>query len=188
MSRIRTVFTSSAILLGSSAALLMGGIAKADPAPFPAPAPSVPGINMIQSLMDPGKLPQMLQAASSMLGGAPAAALNPAAAPVPAAPAPLATATLNGLPGLTPATMPAVDPAAIPATGNTFLPAPQASTATLPGLPAPLSQYLSLPGDIAALMPGAPGAAVTHPGVTPAPAATSPMPGLGALFPASALP
>ena len=50
--------------------------------------------------MDPAKLPQMLQAASSVLTTAPAA-LSPAAATVPAAPALLATATLNGIPGIT---------------------------------------------------------------------------------------
>ena len=55
MSRIKTVLTSSAILLGSSAALLTGGIAKAEPAPLPVPTPNVPGINIIQGLMDPAK-------------------------------------------------------------------------------------------------------------------------------------
>ena len=67
MSRIKTVLTGSAILVGSSAALLTGGIAKADTAPLPVPMPAVPGISMLQDLMNPGKLPQVLQAASSVL-------------------------------------------------------------------------------------------------------------------------
>ncbi|HNM85973.1 MAG TPA: hypothetical protein PKI77_15790, partial [Mycobacterium sp.] len=166
MSRIKTVLTSSAILLGSSAALLTGGIAKAEPAPFPVPTPNVPGLSMIQGLMDPAKLPQMLQAASSVLTTAPAA-LSPAAATVPAAPAPLATATLNGIPGITPAAAPAAAPT-VPATGNTFLPANQVAAPGIPGVPQ-LGQFLNLPGDIAALMPGAPATSpVTYPGVAPA--------------------
>lgn len=186
MSRIKTVLTGSAILVGSSAALLTGGIAKAEPAPLPVPMPAVPGISMLQGLMDPGKLPQMLQAASSVLTAGPAA-LSPASAAVPAAPAPLATATLNGIPGITPQTLPPATGGIAP-TGNTFLPAQQVAAPAIPGA-SQLGQFLNVPGDIAALMPGAPAAApVTYPGVAPAAAATSPMPGLGALFPTSALP
>ena len=187
MSRIKTVLTGSAILVGSSAALLTGGIAKADPAPLPVPMPAVPGLSMIQGLMDPGKLPQVLQAASSVLTGAPAAQT----AAVPAATSPLATATLNGIPGITspalPAGMPALPAASagIAPTGNTFLPAQQVAAPAVPGA-SQLSQFLNIPGDVAAAMSGTP--AVPQTALAPAAAATSPIGGLGALFPTSALP
>ena len=87
MSRFRSLFSTAAVIVGSGAALLTGGIAKAEPAP-PVPAPSVPGLSMIQQFMDPSKAPQMLQAASSFLNGA-------AAPAAPAAPPPLASAALN---------------------------------------------------------------------------------------------
>ena len=113
MSRFRNVFTTTAILVGSSAALLTGGIAKADPAPVP--LPPIPGLSVIQGLLDPAKAPQLLQAASSVLSGTPAAAAAPVAAP------PIASASVN-LPQ---------QPAAVP--GTAALPA----TATLPGVATP---------------------------------------------------
>ena len=184
MSRIKTVLTGSAILVGSSAALLTGGIAKADTAPLPVPMPAVPGISMLQDLMNPGKLPQVLQAASSVLTGAPAAQ----AVPAPAATTPLATATLNGIPGITsPVGAPALPAASagIAPTGNTFLPAQQVAAPAIPGT-SQLSQFLNIPGDVAAAMSGTP--AVPQTALAPAAAATSPIGGLGALFPTSALP
>jgi hypothetical protein len=174
--------------------MLTGGIAKADPLPAPGPVPSVPGLNMLTQLINPSNAPQLLQAATSMFNPKPAAAsVAPAAAAAPAAPAPLATASLN-LPQV-PGTVPAVQ---APTLGNSgdlptgALPSSQLTLPNVPGLPMPLPQALSFPGDLAALMPGAPGAAA-HPASATAPAvpaasATSPMPGLGALFPTSALP
>ena len=221
MSRFRNVFTTTAILVGSSAALLTGGIAKADPAPVP--LPPIPGLSMIQGLLDPAKAPQLLQAASSVLSGTPAAAAAPVAAPpiasasvnlpqqpaaVPGTAALPATATLPGV-ATPPATAPAAVPAALPGTAALpgiapaavpaaiapaatpeLIPTGQLNLPSLPGLPVPLPQHLSFPGDLdlASLMPGTPGAAIAQPGVAPAPSATSPMPGVGALFPTSALP
>ena len=222
MSRFRNVFTTTAILVGSSAALLTGGIAKADPAPVP--LPPIPGLSMIQGLLDPAKAPQLLQAASSVLSGTPAAAAAPVAAPpiasasvnlpqqpaaVPGTAALPATATLPGVatpPATAPAAVPAarcpapphcpaIAPAAVPAAiapaaTPELIPTGQLNLPSLPGLPVPLPQHLSFPGDLdlASLMPGTPGAAIAQPGVAPAPSATSPMPGVGALFPTSALP
>lgn len=221
MSRFRNVFTTTAILVGSSAALLTGGIAKADPAPVP--LPPIPGLSVIQGLLDPAKAPQLLQAASSVLSGTPAAAAAPVAAPpiasasvnlppqpaaVPGTAALPATATLPGV-ATPPATAPAAVPAALPGTAALpgiapaavpaaippaatpeLIPTGQLNLPSLPGLPVPLPQHLSFPGDLdlASLMPGTPGAAIAQPGVAPAPSATSPMPGVGALFPTSALP
>jgi hypothetical protein len=104
-------------------------------------------------------------------------------APIPAVTAPGTVA----LPGIVPATTP-------PILGNsgdlpvaTPLPSGQLNIPGVPGLPVPLPAQLAFPGDLATLLPGAPGAsAPVYP--PPAPAATSPMPGLGALFPTSALP
>ncbi|REY83144.1 hypothetical protein DSL30_19170 [Mycobacterium tuberculosis] len=42
MPTIWTFVRAAAVLVGSSAALLTGGIAHADPAPAPAPAPNIP--------------------------------------------------------------------------------------------------------------------------------------------------
>lgn len=199
MSRIKSLFAGSAIVVGSSAALLAGGIAKADPVP-PMPSPIGPGINMVEQLIDPAKAPQLLQQATAMLTGLNAA--PPAALPV-AAPPSLATASVNlpataGLPGVT-----AAVPAALPGTAL-----PGAVPATLPGAvpaaaPAPSSPLSGIPGlgslpfptNLAALLPAAGipspnlgGTAAAPAGVAPAvlaPAAPIASP-LG-LFPTSAL-
>ena len=75
--------------------------------------------------------------------------------------------------------------AGIAPTGNTFLPAQQVAAPAVPGA-SQLSQFLNIPGDVAAAMSGAP--AVPQTALAPAAAATSPIGGLGALFPTSALP
>ena len=218
MSRLRTALTTTAILAGSSAALLTGGIANAEPAPAPV-VPQIPGLSVIQSL--PAVGPQLLQAASQVLTG-------PAAAPVaPAVPPALATATVNlpaqpaaatagipgltpatGIPGLTPATAPAItgvpgyapgtEPVAAPATAATseLIPSGDINLPSIPGLPIPLPQRISFPGALTSLLPGATPAApvavaapaIAQPGIAPAASATSPLPGIGALFPAYALP
>lgn len=217
MSAIRSVLTTGAILVGSSLALLTGGIAKAEPAPIPAPVPEIPGLSMIQQIVNPATAPQLLQAAASMFNPKPATGpLAPAAVPVglpagvpagvsagaPIAAAPLASAALNmpqapiaglpavGLPAL-PGLVPAVTPPTLGNSGDlpvsTPLPSGQLNIPNMPGLPVPLPAQLAFPGDLATLLPGAPGAsAPVYP--APAAAATSPMPGLGALFPTSALP
>ena len=112
MSRIRSVLSTTAILMGSSAALLTGGIAKADTAP--APAPAVPGLSMIQDLVNPAKAPQLLQSAATLLTGAPAAVASVTAPPVASA---AVTLPQQSLPGVTPAgaSLTGVQPAVAPA-------------------------------------------------------------------------
>lgn len=222
MSRIRNAFTTTAILAGSSAALLTGGIARADTAP--APPPAVPGLNMFENLINPANAPQLLQAAASVLTGAQAAPATPVTPPSlatasvtlpqqPAATVP-GTAAFPGvvpgaaaIPGIAPANaafpgiapgaaaFPNIAPATVPAAtvpatpvASGLIPTGELTLPSLPGLPIPLPQRLAFPGDLASLLPGSPGSAVTAPGIIPAAAATSPMPALGALFPTSALP
>jgi hypothetical protein len=207
MSRIRNALATGAILLGSSAALLTGGIAKADPlpapAPVPAPAPAAQGLGALTQLINPANAPQLLQMAASMFTPKPAttavspaaypaavaAPLAPAALAPPAAPAPLATASLN-LPQ-SPITPAAVQPPVLGNSGDlpaSALPAGELNIPNLPGLPVPLPEHLSFPGDLTALIPGAPAAAPSQGITTPTAAANSPMPAIGALFPAYALP
>ena len=209
MSRIRSLCTTAAIVVGSSAALLTGGIAKADPAP--APVPAIPGLNMVEQLINPAIAPALLQTAASVLTGRPAAAPVPAAAPAPAAPAPLATAALNlpqqavgtpagipAAPAALPGTLPAAPalPAAAPAAPAATLPNPLAS---LPGLPVPLPADLPFPtGGLASLLPAlgvpAPNLAAAPAPVAAAPVAAAPaantvsVPALPSLFPTSVLP
>lgn len=173
MSMTRSLLTSTAVLVGTSTAMLMGGIAKAEPAP--APSPVLPAISAIEQLANvPAIAPRILQDAASSLTGV------PATAPAPAAPSPAASITLPqpSLPGQIGLPQPAtvVHPASIPAASPVMDPSqlvPNASMnlPTVPGLPVPLPQQVSLPGDLASLLPGVP--SVT-PGVLPgtAPAVT----------------
>jgi len=126
----------------------------------------------------PASAPQLLQSAMSALTGIPA---------TPTAPAPAAGASV-GLP----------QPAAA------VVPTAQLNLPTVPGLPVQLPAQLSLPGDLASLVPGVipmpnlgakPAAVGTIPAtgmpgaVTPAAAAAMPgATGLAALFPTAALP
>jgi hypothetical protein len=203
MSTVRTFVRATAVVAGSSAALLMGGLmgtAHADPAPLPAP-------NIGEQLV--GTAPQLLQNVAGALGGQPAtppplasasikmpqqsASTTPGAtsllpglaSPTPAAtsttpglgipglttPAPAATSTTPGLgipglttpapaatstpglslPGLTPTAPAAAAPAANPAG---MLPQAQLNLPQIPGLPFPLPQQVSLPGDLTALLTG----------------------------------
>jgi hypothetical protein len=216
MSRIRNAFTTTAILVGSSAALLTGGIARADTAP--APPPAIPGLNMFENLINPANAPQLMQAAASVLTGAQGARATPVTPPSLATPAfpgiapahaafpgiapanaafpgiPPSNAAFPGIPpanaafpGIVPATVPAATAPAIPVASG-LIPTGELTLPSLPGLPIPLPQRLTFPGDLASLLPGSPGSAVTAPGILPAAAATSPMPGMGALFPTYALP
>ena len=69
MSTVRTLFRATAVVAGSSAALLMGGLmgtAHADPAPVPTP-------DIGQQLVGTAaQAPQMLQSVAGALGGQPA--------------------------------------------------------------------------------------------------------------------
>ena len=215
MSRIKSVLSTTAVLVGSGMALLTGGIAKAEPAPPAVPVPSVPGLSMIQQFIDPAKAPQLLQNAASILTGV-------AAPAAPAAPPPLASAALNMpqqqpapaapaslLPGILPATTPAtatapaaglapagIAPAAglAPAAGPaSTVPSADFTLPQVPGLPVPLPQHLSLPGDLTSLLPGAAPsmtAAQAAAAAAGAPAASAPSvaPALASLFPTNALP
>jgi hypothetical protein len=179
MSTIRTLFRATAVVAGSSAALLMGGLmgtAHADPAPVPTP-------DISQQLVGTAaQAPQMLQNVAGALGGQPAtppplasAAIKmpqQAAAPTAgssllpglASPTPASTTPGLGLPGFTsPAatstpslglpglTTPAAAPATSPAS---MLPQAQLNLPQIPGLPFPLPQQVSLPGDLTSLLTG----------------------------------
>src|ERR1700742_1332293 len=185
MSTVRTFVRATAVVAGSSAALLFGGLmgtAHADPAPVPTP-------DISQQLVGTAaQAPQMLQSVAGALGGQPAtppplasasikmpqtagttgpalpagSSLLPGlASPTPTSatpglglpgltsPAPAATSTPGlGLPGLTtPAAAPATNPAAM-------LPQAQLNLPQIPGLPFPLPQQVSLPGDLTSLLTG----------------------------------
>ncbi|BBZ32243.1 hypothetical protein AWB99_22440 [Mycolicibacterium confluentis] len=132
------MLSTSAIIAGGGLALLTGGIAKADPAAPAVPAPSVPGLSVVEQFVDPSKAPQLLQTAASILGGAQTTPATPA---LPLTPPPVASASLNvpqpTLPGM-PAALPGM-PAATPAV-PAALPGMPAATpvvpAALPGMPA----------------------------------------------------
>lgn len=77
----RTLFATTAVAVGSSAALLFSGVAAAEPAPMPVPAPidglQAPGLSAVQSLSpavqqaaaDPNNAASMLMAAASAFAG-----------------------------------------------------------------------------------------------------------------------
>lgn len=77
----RTLFATTAVAVGSSAALLFSGIAAAEPAPLPVPAPidglQAPGLSAVQTLSpavqqaaaDPNNAASMLMAAASAFAG-----------------------------------------------------------------------------------------------------------------------
>ena len=252
MSTIGTFVRATAVVAGSSAALLLGGLmgtAHADPvAPMPAP-------DISQQLVGTAaQAPQMLQNVAGALGGQPAtppplasaaikmpqqaapttgSSLLPGLAspnqttsaapslgipgltsPTPAAtsatsglslpgltsPTPAATSPITGIPGLTPA-------AAAPATNPAgMLPQAQLNLPQIPGLPFPLPQQVSLPGDLTSLLGGSPlssglASAAGIPAAAAAPAAALPTASLplatapvlpastgAALFPVAALP
>lgn len=200
MSFTRSLLTATAVVAGSSAALLMGGIAKADTAP--APNPAVPGPAAVEHLAGvPAAAPQLLQNLTGLPATAPAPQPPTATAsvnlpqPGPAVPQPAATSPLPGITATNPVTP------ASPVTGaNQLVPNAQFNIPNVPGLPVPLPQQVSLPGDFTSLLPGglpaatAPGTVGTVPGVAPvtSPVATSPVTGLvpdmASLMPVSALP
>ncbi|MGA9674057.1 MAG: hypothetical protein WBR28_01995, partial [Mycobacterium sp.] len=111
MPTIWTYLRATAVVVGSSAALLTGGIAHADPVPAPAPDLSaVAGIPQ-QLIASAANAPQILQNLATALGATPPAApaapgitfpgLTPASAPGAATPA-SPPAAIPSIPGLTP--------------------------------------------------------------------------------------
>ena len=230
MSNVRIFLRATTIVVGSSAAMLIGGLmgtAHADPAPLPAP-------DIGQQLVGTAaQAPQALQNLAGALGGQPAtppplasasikmpqqattgSTLPGASSLIPGATAPATSAPTLAIPGLTPtaSTAPttgipgltsAVPAAAAPATGPAgMLPQAQLNLPQIPGLPFPLPQQVSLPGDLASLFTGSPlssglASAAGVPAVAApaaalpafaAPAAAAPAAVGTSLFPVSALP
>lgn len=137
MPTIWTYVRAGAILVGSSAALLTGGVAHADPAPAPAPA------DIAQQLLSSAvNVPQILQNFAT-------AALGTAKAPESGS---IATAGVPGLAPTAPGTTPYLPGVNAPIPGLTApvaVPTPAASS--VPGLP------IAIPGAIPQPATGAPG-------------------------------
>ena len=76
MPTIWTYLRATAVVVGSSAALLTGGIAHADPVPAPAPAPDLSAVASIpqQLIASAANAPQILQNLATALGATPPAA------------------------------------------------------------------------------------------------------------------
>lgn len=216
MPSIWTLLRATAILGGSAAALLAGGIAHADPV-SPVPVPDIAG----SLATGAASAPQMLQGLATALGATPpappplasagiqvpqsaAAALPGAASAVPGATslvpgasslmpsattpgmAPAAPGAASVVPGLTPAATPTA-PAGGP---SQLLPQAQLNLPQLPFSPVPLPQQLNLPGDLASLANGGVPVAHSVPGVPVSAPALPPSVSSSSplLFPLSALP
>jgi hypothetical protein len=207
MSGIRSALSTTAIIAGGGLALLTGGIAKADPVAPPVPVPNVPGVNVVEQLMDPSMAPQLLQAAASLFNGQQTVPATPAVPTVPALPVgapPVASASLNvpqptlplpGMPGAATPTLPGMPGAtpALPAStaGTATQPGAQLSLPQVPGLPVPLPQQVSLPTEVTSLLGGTaltPAQAAATASTPPAAASPGTAPVLTSLFPTSALP
>jgi hypothetical protein len=180
MSNLRTLLRATAVVVGSSTALLLGGLvgtAHADPGPS-LPTPNI-GDQLITSVAN---APQILQNLAGALGGQPAT------------PPPLASAAIK-VPQPSAALPGAAGSSAIPGVSaipgaSSLIPgastAPAATSAT-PGLGIPgLTPTLPAPAAPAAGLPGLPGLTPTVPA---APAAGLPgLPGLTPTVPAAAAP
>ncbi len=199
MTRIRSLLVTTTVTIGSSAAILCGGVAGADPAaplPMPIDALQAPGLSAVQSLSpaiqqaasDPSNAASMLMAAASVFAGnaaAPADSRNLAAAvsqfisqPAGAVPAAPAASTehvppAGVVPGAVAHLAPGVDPAhaAGPAPESAPLAAPAPASAP-EAAPAPQAAPAPAPTPEAAPAP-APAPAAAIPG--PAPAADAPI-------------
>jgi hypothetical protein len=173
MSTIWTLFRATAVVAGSSAALLIGGLmgtAHADPA-APVPAPNI-GQQLVTTAAG---APQVLQNLAGALAGQPQT------------PPPLASAAIKvpepstaGLPGTTPAVPGATS--LIPGASSLVPGASPAATTATPGLGIPgLTPTLPAP---ASTTPGLSGI----PGLTPTvPAASTPAAGPAGLLPQAQL-
>ena len=160
MSTIRTLFRATAVVAGSSAALLLGGLmgtAHADPATVPTP-------DIGQQLVGTAaQAPQLLQNVAGALGGQPATPPPLASASIKMPQTPASSSTVPGgsslLPGL-----------ASPAPAATSTPG-----LGIPGLTAPAPAATSTPG-------------LSLPGLTPTvPAAAAPATGPAAMLPQAQL-
>ena len=152
MSTMWKLLRATAILGGLMAALLASGIAHADPAPL-VPGPGLGGIGG-QLASVAANAPQALQNAGTALGVLPP--------PKPAAPPPLAGASI---------TVPQPGSAAVPAAPAA--PALPGTTAGIPGITSPV--------------PGVPAAQVPQPSAVPGTIAGAPATGPGPLLPQTQL-
>jgi hypothetical protein len=163
MSTIWTLLRATAVVAGSSAALLAGGLtgtAHADPAP-PIPAPNI-GQQLVTSAAG---APQVLQNLGTALSGQPAAPPPLASIRVPqpsAAGVPGATSAVPGVTSLIPGTTSAA-PAATSATPGLGIPG---LTPTLPAPAAPASGITGIPG-LTPTLPAAPAPATGPAGLLP---------------------
>jgi hypothetical protein len=161
MSTIWTLFRATAVVAGSSAALLMGGLmgtAHADPA-APVPAPNI-GQQLVTGA------PQVLQNVAGALGGQPAT-------PPPLASIKVPSPSTAGLPGAT---------SAVPGATSLFPGASPAATTATPGLGIPgLTPTLPAPATPASGLTGIPGLTPT------VPAASTPAAGPAGLLPQAQL-
>ncbi|HUB54672.1 MAG TPA: hypothetical protein VMB04_05835 [Mycobacterium sp.] len=171
MSTIWTLFRATAVVAGSSAALLMGGLmgtAHADPA-APVPAPNI-GQQLVTTAAG---APQVLQNLAGALGGQPQT-------PPPLATIKVPEPSTAGLTGATPATPGATS--LIPGASSLVPGASPASTAATPGLGIPgLTPTLPAPATPASGLTGIPGLTPT------APAASTPAAGPAGLLPQAQL-
>jgi hypothetical protein len=163
MSTIWTLLRATAVVAGSSAALLAGGLmgtAHADPAP-PVPAPNI-GQQLVTSAAG---APQVLQNLGTALSGQPAAPPPLASIRVPqpsAAGVPGATSAVPGVTSLIPGATSAA-PAATSATPGLGIPG---LTPTLPAPAAPASGLTGIPG-LTPTVPAAPAPATGPAGLLP---------------------
>lgn len=183
--RIRNASTAVAAAGLFSVVVALSPTAAADPAT--PTSPGVPGLDTVQQLAaSAAGMAQSVQSAASAIAGVPATPATPAAPP------PLASAAV---------TVPQAAAASALQNGSAnAVPAGQVNLPTVPGLPVPLLDKFSLPGDLASLVRG--GVPVPNLGVQPAAAAATPTStapgtaagaapaptGLAALLPISALP
>lgn len=153
MSTIWTLFRATAVVAGSSAALLMGGLmgtAHADPAP-PVPAPNI-GQQLVTSAAG---APQVLENLATAMGGQPPA------------PPPLASAAIK-VPQPSAASVPGAT-SAVPGSTSLFPGASPAATTATPGLGIPgLTPTLPAPAAPAPGLTGIPGLTPTVPAAAPA--------------------
>ncbi|MGA8328402.1 MAG: hypothetical protein WB777_03835, partial [Mycobacterium sp.] len=197
MSNVRMFLRGTTIVVGSSAAMLIGGLmgtAHADPAPVPTPnigeqlvgtaaqapqalqnlagalggQPATPPPLASASIKMPQQAASAVPGASSLIPGATAPATSSAPTlAIPGLTQPASTAPTTGIPGLTstvpastspltgiPGLTPAVPAAATPTGPAGMLPQAQLNLPQIPGLPFPLPQQVSLPGDLTSLIGG----------------------------------
>src|ERR1700754_3975648 len=135
MSTVRTLVRATAVVAGSSAALLFGGLmgtAHADPAPVPTP-------DISQQLVGTAaQAPQMLQNVAGALGGQPATPPPLASASIKMPQTPASTSTLPGGSSLLPGLVTAAPAASsTPGLGLPVLTTPPPPTTSAPALGLP---------------------------------------------------